>query len=634
MKIKYKDKEIEVKRGATPLDIAGELELDSKEFLAAKINGKAVDMSRPIDEEGEIIFLDFGSEDGKRVFWHSSAHIMATAVKRLYPDVLLGIGPSIDEGFYYDFYNLKVGDNDLEKIEKEMKNVVKENSRFVRRDVDKKGAEEAVNGNKFKLELLKDITDGPSVYQNREFSDLCRGPHIPSTGRVKAVKLLKVAGAYWRGDSKREVMTRIYGVSFPTKEQMEEYLKTVGERRDRNQKKIGRELELFTTSDISPGSIFFLPAGAVVYNELVKLSREMDKKYDYQEIITPQIAKADMWKISGHWDKYRDDMFKVMPFATEEEYGLKPMNCPFSTYVFKSKPRSYKDLPLRLADYGFLHRYEMEGTLDGLMRTRMFEQSDSHTYLTEEQVEGEIVSIIEITKEIYAIFGLKWLMKIGTRPEKRIGTDEEWDRGEAVLKRVLEKKGYDYEVKEGDGAFYGPKIDMYALDFTGKPDSAYAVSTIQLDFNLAKRFDVKYTGSDNAEHNPLVIHKSLMGSIGRFMGIILENSRGELPMWLAPVQVRVLTITDRNDEYAKAVFSRLKGAGIRAELDDSNNTLDYKVREAQLKKVPYVVVVGDKESSEKNIAVRDRSGKTKYKVELDAFIEEKSAEIKERKPYK
>ena len=634
MKIKYKDKEIEVKRGATPLDIAGELELDSKEFLAAKINGKAVDMSRPIDEEGEIIFLDFGSEDGKRVFWHSSAHIMATAVKRLYPDVLLGIGPSIDEGFYYDFYNLKVGDNDLEKIEKEMKNVVKENSRFVRRDVDKKGAEEAVNGNKFKLELLKDITDGPSVYQNREFSDLCRGPHIPSTGRVKAVKLLKVAGAYWRGDSKREVMTRIYGVSFPTKEQMEEYLKTVGERRDRNQKKIGRELELFTTSDISPGSIFFLPAGAVVYNELVKLSREMDKKYDYQEIITPQIAKADMWKISGHWDKYRDDMFKVMPFATEEEYGLKPMNCPFSTYVFKSKPRSYKDLPLRLADYGFLHRYEMEGTLDGLMSTRMFEQSDSHTYLTEEQVEGEIVSIIEITKEIYAIFGLKWLMKIGTRPEKRIGTDEEWDRGEAVLKRVLEKKGYDYEVKEGDGAFYGPKIDMYALDFTGKPDSAYAVSTIQLDFNLAKRFDVKYTGSDNAEHNPLVIHKSLMGSIGRFMGIILENSRGELPMWLAPVQVRVLTITDRNDEYAKAVFSRLKGAGIRAELDDSNNTLDYKVREAQLKKVPYVVVVGDKESSEKNIAVRDRSGKTKYKVELDAFIEEKSAEIKERKPYK
>ena len=630
MKIKYKDKEIEINQGASPLDVAKEMGLDPSGFLVAKLNGVLIDLSRPINGNGEIEFLDFDSDGGKRVFWHSSAHIMATAIKRLYPDVLLGIGPSIDEGFYYDFYNLKIGDNDLEKIEKEIKNVVKENSRFVRRDVSKKEAEEAVKDNKFKLELIKDINDGLSIYQNREFSDLCRGPHIPSTGKVKAIKLLKVAGAYWRGDSNREVMTRIYGVSFPSKELLDEYMKTLEEKKERNHKKLGKELELFITSDISPGSAFFMPKGATVYNELIKLSREMDLKHGYKEIITPQIAKAELWKTSGHWDKYRDDMFKVTPFNSDEEYALKPMNCPFSTYVFKAKPRSYKDLPLRLSDYGFLHRYEMEGALDGLFRTRMFEQSDAHIYVTDDQVEQEITNIINITREIYNIFGLKWRMKIGTRPEKRIGADEDWDLAEKALKSVLEKGGYDYEVSEGDGAFYGPKIDIYVLDFTGKPDAAYAVSTIQIDFNLARRFEVKYTGSDNAEHYPFVIHKSIMGSIGRFMGIILENMKGELPLWLSPIQMKVLTITDRSDEYAKEVFNKMISAGIRVEMDDSNNTLDYKVREAQLNKIPYVIVIGDKEVAEKKIAVRDRKGKTTYGIDLEEFIREKTEGIASR----
>jgi threonyl-tRNA synthetase len=470
------------------------------------------------------------------------------------------------------------------------------------------------------MELLDQMNGEITVYETGDFIDLCRGPHIPSAKLIKGIKLTKVAGAYWRGDSKREVMTRVYGVTFPSTRDLDEYLKTEAERGKHDHKKIGKELELFETSSLSPGSPFFLPKGAIVYNELLKLAREMDAKYGYQEIITPIMAKSDVWKTSGHYEKYRENMYRVSPFSNEEEeYALKPMNCPFSTVVFKSKTRSYRELPLRFADYGFLHRYELEGTLDGLFRTRLFEQNDAHIFATKDQVEDEIIRVFELMEEVYSLFKFVPIMTLAARPKERIGTEEEWDLGESILKKVLERKGYKYTIKEGDGAFYGPKIDVYVLDFTGRPESAYTVFTVQIDFNLARRFDVKYIGSDNKEHVPIVIHRAVMGSIGRFLGIILENTAGDLPLWLSPTQVAILTVTDKNVEYARKIKEILSKCGLRAELDDSNATLDYKVREKQLKKIPYLAIAGEKEEKAKTIAIRDRKGKVKYGVNPEEF---------------
>ena len=633
MKILYKKSEKDIEKGKTAREIAKEFNVPLKEVLVAQVNGKLIDLSRKVDEDCEIKFLTFDDDEGKKVFWHSSAHILATAVKRLYPEAVLGIGPAIEEGFYYDIYNIKTGDNDLEKIEKEMYTIAKENLAFERKDISKEEAKELLKDNKFKLEIINEVDEGLSIYKNGDFFDLCRGPHIPSTVYLSAIKLLKVAGAYWRGDSKREVMTRIYGISFPSKKELEEYLKFVEERKEHDHKKIGKELELFEFSDLSPGSPFFTVKGTIVYNELLKFARELDKKYDYSEIITPLIAKVDLWKISGHFDKYRENMFKVTPFESDEEYGLKPMNCPFSVILFKARTRSYRELPMRLSDYGFLHRYELEGTLDGLFRTRLMEQNDSHVYAMEDQIESEIMRTFDMMDEVYDKFNLKPIIKLATRPEKRIGEEALWDKGESILKAAIEKKGYNYEIKEGDGAFYGPKIDIYALDFSGKPEDAYAVSTIQLDFNLAVRFDAKYVGSDNKEHFPIVIHKSIMGTIGRFMGIILENSKGELPFWLSPVQVRVLTITEKNNEYALKIVEKLKSGGIRVDNELENGTLDYKIRKGQLEKIPYIIVIGNKEEEKDTIAVRNRKGKTTYNLKIEDFINERLEDIKLRKLY-
>ncbi len=630
MQVKYKGETHEIKDEKILFDIAKELGVDLKDVIVAKVNGQLYDLSRKLEGDSEIEFFTFDSAEGKKVFWHSSAHIVAAAVKRLYPEAMLGIGPSIDEGFYYDFYNLKIGDNDLEKINKEAEKIAKEDEKFIRKESTVEEAKELVKDNKFKLEILDSLKGVVTFYQNGDFSDLCRGPHVPSTRVVKAIKLTKVAGAYWRGDSKKEVMTRIYGISFPSKKQMDEYLEMLKEKEEHNHKKIGKELDLFFFSDLSPGSPFFLPNGAIVYNELIKFARELDFEYGYKELITPIIAKLDLWKITGHFDKYRENMFRAQPFDSEEEYALKPMNCPFSAITFKSRTRSYKDLPLRFSDYGFLHRYELEGTLDGLFRTRLLEQNDAHIYVTEDQVEKEILSLFEMMDKVYAKFDLKPIMVLATRPEKRIGEEAMWDKAENTLKSVLEKKDYKYTIKPGDGSFYGPKIDIYVLDFTGRPESAYAVSTIQLDFNLAVRFGATYIGPDNKEHFPLVIHRSIMGSIGRFMGIILENSKGNLPLWLSPIQTRIVTITERNKEYAEKVREKLKEAGIRVELDDSSRTLEYKIRDAQLSKAYYTIVIGDKEEANGTIAIRGRDGKTEYGHKLEEFIKENTKKIKEK----
>ncbi|MCL4399396.1 threonine--tRNA ligase [Candidatus Parvarchaeota archaeon] len=631
MQIEYKGKKYIFEGKVTPVEVAKKIGIDLKPILVAEVNGELFDLSRNIPGDAKIDFFGFDSDKGKKVFWHSSTHILATAVKRLYPDAVLGIGPSIDEGFYYDFYNLKIGDNDLERIEKEAKKVVDEDLKFIRTEKTVQEAKKEVANNKFKLEILDNLKGTVSFYSNGEFSDLCRGPHIPSTRYVKALKLLKVAGAYWRGDSSKEVMTRIYGISFPSKKDMDEYLKMIEERKEHDHKKIGKELGLFFFSEESPGSPFFLPNGTVVYNELIRFARELDLKYGYQEIITPIIAKIDVWKTSGHFDKYRENMYKVSPFSSEnEEYGLKPMNCPFSVIAFKTRTRSYRDLPLRLADYGFLHRYELEGTLDGLLRTRILEQNDAHIYVTEEQIEEEILRIFEMMKEIYEKFDLKPMFVLATRPEKRIGSDEIWDASEEALRKALTKSGYKYTVKEGDGAFYGPKIDVYVLDFSGKPEYAYATSTIQIDFNLTQRFQATYVGKDNKEHFPVVIHRSIMGSIGRFMGIILENGKGDLPLWLSPVQARVLTITERNKDYAHKLLDRLKKEGLRVDIDDGNSTLDYKIRSGQLEKIPFLIVIGDKEEKNNTIALRGRDGKTEYGLTVDDFIRDAVKAIKNR----
>ncbi|MGC8681936.1 MAG: threonine--tRNA ligase [Candidatus Acidifodinimicrobium sp.] len=630
MKIKFKDKFYESNERKSFIDLAKSIGIDLKDLIVAKVDGKLFDLSFEVPDSKEVEFLDFSDPEGKKVFWHSSAHMLADAVKRLYPDVLLGIGPSIDEGFYYDFYNLKVGDNDLGKIEKEMEKIAKENNKFERIPLTKPEAEKKLVNEKFKLELLKDLQDDITFYKDGKFEDLCRGPHIISTGMVKAIKLLKVSGAYWKGDSKREAMTRIYGISFPSKGDLENYLKFLEEKKLHDHKKIGRDLELFEFLDISPGSPFILPKGAVIYGELEKLAREYDNKYDYKEVITPLIAKVDLWKISGHFDKYRENMFKVQPFESDEEFGLKPMNCPFHVLIFKSKTRSYRELPLRFADHGVLHRYELEGALDGLLRTRVFQQNDAHSFVTEDQIEDEIIYMLKELKEIYEIFDLKPIFIVATRPDKRIGEDELWDRAENALFSALKRVDYKYTIKEKDGAFYGPKIDVYVLDFTGRPESAYAVSTIQVDFNLARRFDAKYIGKDDREHIPVVIHRSILGTFGRFMGIILSNTKGELPLWLSPVQVKILPINDDNKVYATEVFNKLKENGIRVEIDDSNSTLDRKIRDSQLEKVPYTVVIGEKEEKGKTIAVRDRSGKTKYNVNLDEFIKDTKSKIEKR----
>jgi threonyl-tRNA synthetase len=633
MNIIYNKEEKTLENGITALAIAKEFNVPLKEVLVAQINEKIIDLSRSVNEDGEIKFFTFKDKEGKKVFWHSSAHVLAIAVKRLHPESILGIGPAIDEGFYYDIYNLKIGDNDLQDIEKEIQNIIKEDIPFKREDISKEEANILLKDNKFKLEIIKDVNEKMSVYRNGEFYDLCRGPHVPSTRYVGHVKLLKVSGAYWKGDSKREVMTRIYGISFPSKKELEDYLMVLEERKNHDHKKIGKELELFEFSEFSPGSAFFTTKGAVIYNELIKFAKDLDKKYEYSEIITPLIAKAELWKISGHFEKYKENMFKVTPFESEEEYALKPMNCPFSAILFKSKTRSYRELPMRLSDYGFLHRYELEGTLDGLFRTRLMEQNDSHVYVMEDQIESEMMRMFDIMDDTYNPFDLKPIIKLATRPEKRIGDEELWDKAEKILKETLDKRGYNYEIKEGDGAFYGPKIDIYALDFSGKPEDAYAVSTIQLDFNLAVRFDAKYIGSDNKEHFPIVIHRSIMGSIGRFMGIILENSKGDLPFWISPVQVRVLTITEKNAKYAENVIKKLKENGIRVDSELDSGTLEYKIRKGQLEKIPYIIIIGSKEEEKNTISVRNRKGKTDYNIDLDEFISERLEDIKQRRKY-
>ena len=628
--------------GATGADAAAAIGPGlARAALAVKVDGELRDLDRPLpDADGSgprklEILTDRSGADALWLIRHDAAHVLAEAVLELYPGVKISIGPPIEDGFYYDFDfpdGVSLSEADFEPIEARMREHINADEPFVRDDVTVAEALERFRdeGQDYKVELIEDLVrnqgvETVSLYSNGPFTDLCKGPHAPSTKRVKAFKLQSVAGAYWRGDATKPMLTRVYGTAFFSGAELEEYIERIERARANDHRKLGPELGLFTFSEVSPGAAFWLPAGTEVFNSLVALSREMGRKRGYTEVKTPQLYDSSLWKISGHWDKFRDNMF-----VTEYEdraMGLKPMNCPGHCQLFSLTRHSYRELPVRYAEPGLLHRREPSGTLHGLLRVRHFAQDDAHIFCTEEQIQAEVAGCIEFAFATYAIFGLDVRLELSTRPEQRIGDDALWDRSEAALRSALESQGLSYEVNEGDGAFYGPKIDMHMTDSLGR---SWQLGTVQLDYNMPGRFDLVYSGADNAEHRPVMIHRALMGSYERFIGILLEHLEGELPVWLAPVQAIVLPISDRHLEYATAVAGRLVQAGLRAEVDSRGESVARKIRDAELRKLPYMLVVGDREHEANEVGVREHRHGDQGSVGVEAFIERLQGQVESR----
>lgn len=633
MRITLKDgsvKEYEGKMAA--IDIARDLsEGLARAATAAKVNGELVDLRTVVDEDSELEILTFDSEDGKGAFFHTTSHIMAQAVKRLYPETKLAIGPSIENGFYYDLdRETPFAAEDLEKIEAEMKKIVKENLPIVRFT---KSREDAIayfkeKDEPYKVELIEDLPEDEEIsfYSQGEFTDLCAGPHLMTTKPVKAFKLTSLAGAYWRGSEKNKMLTRIYGVSYPKKAELDEYLHMMEEAKKRDHRKLGRELGLFMMCEEGPGFPFFLPKGMVLKNTLLDYWRELHRKKGYVEISTPIILSRHLWENSGHWDHYKDNMYTTV--IDDEDFAVKPMNCPGGMLVYKSEPRSYKDLPLRAGEIGLVHRHEKSGQLHGLMRVRCFSQDDAHIFMTPEQIRGEIKGVVGLIDEVYSLFGFKYHVELSTRPEDSMGSDEDWEMATEGLRGALEDLGMDYVVNEGDGAFYGPKIDFHLEDSIGR---TWQCGTIQLDMQMPQRFELEYTGADGEKHRPIMIHRVAFGSIERFIGILIEHFAGAFPTWLSPVQVKVLPISDKYMEYAQKVRASLDEAGIRAEIDTRAEKIGYKIREAQMNKIPYMLVVGAKEEETGVVSVRSRFAGDEGQKGLDEFISDIKKEIAEKK---
>jgi threonyl-tRNA synthetase len=575
------------------------------------------DLARPLPDGSRIAIVTAKSPESLALIRHDAAHVLASAVMELWPGVKISIGPAIENGFYYDFEfpaGVSVSEADFPAIEQRMAEHVKAGERFVRESVPVQTARERFVAERqdYKVELIDDLLKGApagqpletvSLYTNGPFTDLCRGPHAPSTSTVGAFKLQSVAGAYWRGDSTRTMLTRIYGTAFHTKAQLQEHLERLEQAARRDHRKLGPELGLFHFSDVSPGAAFWLPAGTSVYNALVSLSREMGSERGYTEVKTPLIYDAELWRTSGHWGKYRENMFVVQ--VEEREMGVKPMNCPGHAHLFASARHSYRELPVRYSEPGLLHRNEASGVLHGLLRARHFAQDDAHIFCTEEQVQEEVAACLEFAFATYRLFDFDVRLELSTRPEQRVGGDELWDRAEQALTSALESRGLEYELNPGDGAFYGPKIDMHMTDSLGR---SWQLGTVQLDYNMPERFELTYTGADNAEHRPVMIHRALFGSYERFIGIMIEHYAGEFPLWLAPVQAIVLPISDRLNEYAESVRERLRVAGLRVELDDRGESVGRKIREAELRKIPNMLIVGDREAESDSVSLRTRLG--------------------------
>jgi len=571
----------------------------------------------------------FENPEYRKTYWHSCSHIMAQAVKRLWPEVQLAIGPAIDEGWYYDFdAPFTFTPEHLEKIEAEMKKICKERLPIVRSE---KPRQEAIaymqeKNEPYKVELIEDLPEDAviSFYTQGDFTDLCAGPHLDTTGRVKhnGFKLLSSCGAYWRGDSNRKMLQRIYGIAFPAKENLEEYLQRIEEAKKRDHRRLGKELGLFMLTDYGPGFPFFLPKGMVLKNTLIDYWREVHKRYGYVEVSTPMILNRTLWEQSGHWNHYKNNMYTTV--IDEQDFAIKPMNCPGGMLVYASEPHSYRDLPLRVGELGLVHRHELSGALHGLFRVRCFTQDDAHIFMTREQMEEEIQNVVRLFDEVYNVFGLKYTVELSTMPEDHIGTVEEWEQNQEILKRAITAMGKDFVINEGDGAFYGPKLDFHIEDCLGR---TWQCGTIQLDSQLPERFHLEYTGEDGQKHRPVMIHRVVFGSIERFIGVITEHFAGAFPLWLAPVQVKVLPVTERAHEYAKTLEEQLTAAGIRAESDLRSEKLGYKIREAQMQKIPYMLVVGDRDMENSTVSVRTRKGEDLGAMSMEDFLAKCREEI-------
>ena len=623
MLVKYNGENKEYNSNVNMFEIAKGISNSlAKKSVGAKVDGKNVDMSYVLDHDAEVEFIDIDSPEGEDIVRHSTAHLMAQAVLRLYPETKVTIGPVIENGFYYDFDPVEqFTEEDLEKIEAEMKKIVKENIKLEKyvlprdeaidyfRDVDK---------NKYKVEIVEGIPQGEQVsfYKQGDFTDLCRGTHVPSTGYLKAFKLRTVAGAYWRGNSKNKMLQRIYGYSFSNEERLKQHLKLMEEAEKRDHRKLGKELELFFLSEYGPGFPFFLPKGMVIRNVLIDLWRKEHEKAKYLQLETPIMLNKELWEVSGHWFNYRENMYTSE--IDELEFAIKPMNCPGGVLSFKHQLHSYKDLPARLAELGRVHRHEFSGALHGLMRVRSFTQDDSHIFMTPDQVQDEIIGVVNLIDKFYSkLFGFEYEIELSTKPEKAIGSQEIWDMAESALAGALDKLGRKYKINPGDGAFYGPKLDFKIKDAIGR---MWQCGTIQLDFNLPERFDVTYIGEDGEKHRPVMLHRVIYGSIERFIGILIEHYAGAFPMWLAPVQVKVLTLNDECIPYAKEIMSKLEELGIRAELDDRNETIGYKIREANGRyKIPMQLIIGKNEVENKEVNIRRFGSKDQFSKSLDEF---------------
>lgn len=618
----------ELAAGATVADVAASIGAGlAKAALAGKVDGTLVDLTATVTDGATVEIITAKSPEALHIMRHSCAHIMAEAVQELYPGTQIAFGPATDDGYFYDFeLPNNISSDDFGAIEKKMAEIVKADEPFVREVVSIDEAKRIFADQRFKLEHIDDLTDQEiSIYRHGSFVDLCAGPHVPSAGKIGAFKMMKLAGAYWRGDATREQLQRLYGTAFFKKSELEEYLHNLEEAEKRDHRRIGREMDIFMMRDEAPGFPFFLPNGMILKNTLLDYWREIHKKAGYVEISTPMIMNKQLWQTSGHWDHYKDNMYSTV--IDEEEYCVKPMNCPGGVLVYASKPHSYRDLPIRAGEIGLVHRHEMKGALHGLFRVRCFNQDDAHLFVRPDQLTEEIVGVVKLIDSVYQQFGFTYHVELSTRPEDSMGSDEDWEAAEAGLKTALEELGMEYEVNEGDGAFYGPKIDFHLTDSLGR---TWQCGTVQLDFQMPQNFDLEYTDADGSKKRPVMLHRVCYGSVERFIGILIEHYAGKFPVWLAPMQVKVLPVSEKSRDYAHKVADAIEAAGIRVVVDNRNEKIGYKIREARsIDRVPYMVIVGEKEAEEGTISVRDRTNET-HPSTIEDFCAKVREEIRTR----
>ena len=618
----------ELAAGATVADVAASIGAGlAKAALAGKVDGTLVDLTATVTDGATVEIITAKSPEALHIMRHSCAHIMAEAVQELYPGTQIAFGPATDDGYFYDFeLPNNISSDDFGAIEKKMAEIVKADEPFVREVVSIDEAKKIFADQRFKLEHIDDLTDQEiSIYRHGSFVDLCAGPHVPSAGKIGAFKMMKLAGAYWRGDATREQLQRLYGTAFFKKSELEEYLHNLEEAEKRDHRRIGREMDIFMMRDEAPGFPFFLPNGMILKNTLADYWREIHKKAGYVEISTPMIMNKQLWQTSGHWDHYKDNMYSTV--IDEEEYCVKPMNCPGGVLVYASKPHSYRDLPIRAGEIGLVHRHEMKGALHGLFRVRCFNQDDAHLFVRPDQLTEEIVGVVKLIDSVYQQFGFTYHVELSTRPEDSMGSDEDWEAAEAGLKTALEELGMEYEVNEGDGAFYGPKIDFHLTDSLGR---TWQCGTVQLDFQMPQNFDLEYTDADGSKKRPVMLHRVCYGSVERFIGILIEHYAGKFPVWLAPMQVKVLPVSEKSRDYAHKVADAIEAAGIRVVVDNRDEKIGYKIREARsIDRVPYMVIVGEKEAEEGTISVRDRTNET-HPSTIEDFCAKVREEIRTR----